>query len=148
MIVKNTPESSSVLVNFSQLNLPRTTESILDQKILKEDSLRQYEKTLLRQNIATHPQYFIINMRFMENDPEAFFKLKSWYKFDYLILEHQAGSPLTDAENNLTQGLSKLKSFNPGDSIVPEDFTGNFVGNLLTFFKIKNFGPEVDIYKL
>jgi len=147
-ILKNIPDKFNVLVNFSQLSLPRTKESILDQKVLKEDSLRQSESVLLRQDILERPQYFVINMRFIENDNEALYKLKSWHTFDYLILERQINSSLTETEKNLTQGLSKLKVFNQGDNISSEDFTGNFVGNLLTLFKIKNFGPEVDIYKL
>jgi hypothetical protein len=148
-IEQNIPSGSSILVNFSQLHIPQTKESIQDQKVLSSVSLRSYDQAYLNSDLKNQElQYFVLNSRFLAGDQSALYNLKTWYAFDYLAFEHQKSDPLSDFEKQMVSGRFKVQSFYPSLALNGEDFTGNFIGGVWNFFKVQNFGPEVDIYKL
>ncbi|MEK7120224.1 MAG: hypothetical protein AAB824_01660, partial [Patescibacteria group bacterium] len=148
-IEQNIPSGSSILVNFSQLRIPQTKESIQNQKVLLPASLRSYDQAYLNSDLKNQdPQYFVLNSRFLAGDQGALYNLKSWYAFDYLAFERQKSDPLGDFENKMVFGRFEIKRFYPSVALTGEDFTGNFIGGVWNFFKVQNFGPEVDIYKL
>jgi len=147
-IEQNIPSGSSILVNFSQLHIPQTKESIQNQKVLLLTSLRSYDQAYLNSDLKNQdPQYFVLNSRFLAGDQNALYNLKSWYAFDYLVFERQKSDSLGDFENQMLFDRLKVKGFYSSATLAEEDFTGNFIGGVWNFFKVQNFGPEVNIYK-
>lgn len=145
-MVQTFPPASVVLTNFPELRLPQTIDSVRAQKMLDASSLRQYDDVLLQSGQSQPGGYFVLNVHFLENNPDALYKIKSWYSVHYAAFQYPQSGTLSATDQSFIEKGSLLASFVPDMGDGQDDFTGNFVGNPLIFFQIRHFGPKVEIY--
>lgn len=153
-LIENNAQNEKVIVYANLMRLPNTKEAVLEQEKIDPKSLRtvdQAEKNI-REEIRRESPFYALNLYTVRND--AFYKNIKDYtkkeKFKYLILSKEDfldNKEQFEQMKDLAQNGTLVASF--GNNERHYSLAKSEIGpTLFPLFKIKEFGPEIEIYKL
>lgn len=150
----NSAQNEKIIVYANLMRLPNTSEAVLEQEKIDAKSLRtvdQAEKNI-RDEIRKEKPFYALNLYTVSN--EDFYKNIYDYSkkenFKYLVISKE------DFLNNKEQ-FEQVKSLTKNSTLVASfgnnkrhySLAKSEIGpTLFPLFKIKEFGPEIEIYKL
>lgn len=151
---ENVPAGEKVIVYANLMRIANNKKGILEQGFIDKRSLRTNDKNTLsiRDGLIKEKTFHALNLYTVEND--NFYKMidvyakKNGYKYlifskiDFLDKPEQF-----EYVKNLTKDAKLIVSYGNNESNYSLSKT-EIGPSLLPFFKIKEFGPEVEIYKL
>lgn len=151
---KNVPAGEKVIVYANLMRIANNKKGILEQEFIDKRSLRTNDKNMLsiRDALIKEKTFHALNLYTVEND--NFYKMidvyakKNGYKYlifskkDFLDKPEQF-----EYVKNLTKDAKLIVSYGNNESNYSLSKT-EIGPSLLPFFKINEFGPEVEIYKL
>ena len=152
-IEENIPDNTKILVYAEMTRIASTREAIGEQSSIDPASLRKIDKAeaFFRQNRHGYTNFHALNLYSVNND--EFFKNIETYarenKYEYLLIDPFYPPLKPRGQEEFTSLVEKgelLKKFgSPQKKHCLRD--GNF-GNVFGFWKLKEPGPQVEIYKL
>ncbi len=151
---ENGAQNEKIIVYANLMRLPNTKEGVLEQEKIDPKSLRtvdQAEKNI-RDEIRKEKPFHALNLYTVRN--EEFYKQIKDYtkkeKFKYIVISKEDflnNKKQFEQVRNLTKNATLVASFGNNESHY--SLAKSEIGpTLLPLFKIKEFGPEIEIYKL
>ncbi|MDQ5950471.1 MAG: hypothetical protein QG585_413 [Patescibacteria group bacterium] len=153
-LIENGAQNEKVIVYANLMRLPNTKEGVLEQEKIDPKSLRtvdQAEKNI-RDEIRREPPFHVLNLYTVRN--KDFYKNIKDYtkkeKYKYLIVSKEDfldNKEQFEQVRSLIEKSTLVASFGNNESHY--SLAKSEIGpTLLPLFKIKEFGPEIEIYKL
>jgi hypothetical protein len=150
----NIESGEKVIVYANLMRVANNKSGILEQEFIDPKSLRTNDKNMLsiRDELIKEKTFHALNLYTVEND--NFYKMIDTYtkKNNYKYLVFSKRDFLDKPEQfeyvkNLTKDAKLIVSYGNNESNYSLSKT-EIGPSLLPFFKIKEFGPEIEIYKL
>lgn len=150
----NVTSDEKVIVYANLMRINNNKKGILEQQYIDPKSLRTNDKNSLtiRQELIKEKTFHALNLYTVEND-NFYEKISDYAKnndYKYLIISKQdfLDKPKQfEYVKNLTKDAKLMASYGNNESNYSLSKT-EIGPTLLPFFKIKEFGPEIEIYKL
>jgi hypothetical protein len=150
----NAETNDKVIVYANLMRIANDKSGILEQEFIDPKSLRTNDKNMLsiRDGLIKEKTFHALNLYTVEND--NFYKMIDVYAkkngYKYLIFSKRDfldKSEQFEHVKNLTKDAKLIVSYGNNESNYSLSKT-EIGPSLLPFFKINEFGPEIEIYKL
>jgi hypothetical protein len=149
---ENLPAGEKVIVNARLMRLSVTPEAVEEQKNIQGSSLRRADISEAALGGSPFYKSFHALNLFTVTDERFYSDFESYIKenkYNYLILsleDFQKNEGFSARFQKLAESGEELARFGESDKIY--SLSGGYFGNVWEFFKLKQFGPPIGIYKL
>ena len=145
----NIPAGAKIIVLARLTNLPANKSALAEQKKLDPTSLRKayLAQAEIAENSPDFKIFHALNLRDFSN--ESFYEnIESYIKqnhYEYLLIQPDYRN--SEHFKNITKNAALLKLYAGADSKL-SFAESQFIANPLGLFKISEFGPRIEIYKI